>query len=118
MLAKQVAGVEVAFAPRFICALGELPVTEAGTEAACDGLRFVSALIVAEAVVGEAERLREHPAFTVVLGEKGFDAFFTVTVGSGDCSLFSLYPAPALTIAVGLALLESEIGEVSAEVDS
>ena len=57
--AEEVAGVQVTFAPGFLRALGKLPVVEAGAEAAGDGLGMSGALVVAEAVVGEAQGLRE-----------------------------------------------------------
>ena len=82
--AEEVAGVQVAFAPGFLRAPGKLPVVEAGAEAAGDGLGVSGALVVAEAVVGEAHGLREHPAFAVVLGEEGFDALLAVATGGGD----------------------------------
>ena len=44
---------------------------------------FFSAIIVAEAVVGEAQGFREHPAFAVVLGKEGFQPFFLEIV-EGD----------------------------------
>ena len=80
--AEEVAGVQVAFAPGFLRAPGKLPVVEAGAETA--GVGVSGALVVAEAVVGEAQGIREHPAFTVVLGEEGFDALLAVAVGGFD----------------------------------
>ena len=82
--AEEVAGVQVAFAPGLVRAPGKLPVVEAGAEAAGDGLRVVGALVVAEAVIGEAQGFREHPAFAVVLGEEVFDALLAVTAGGFD----------------------------------
>ena len=82
--AEEVAGVQVAFAPGFLRAPGKLPVVEAGAEATGDGLGVSGALVVAEAVVGEAQGLREHPAFAVVLGEEGFDALPAVAAGGFD----------------------------------
>ena len=82
--AEEVAGVQVAFAPGLVRAPGKLPVVEAGAEAAGDGLRVLGALVVTEAVVGEAQGLREHPAFAVVLGEEVFDALLAVTAGGFD----------------------------------
>ena len=82
--AEEVAGVQVAFAPGLVRTLGKLPVVEAGAEAAGDGLRVVGALVVAEAVIGEAEGFREQPAFAVVLGEEVFDALLAVAAGGLD----------------------------------
>ena len=73
---------EVAFAPGFFGGLDELPVVEAGAEAAGDGLELLGAVVVAEAIVGEAQSFREHPAFAVVLGEEGFDALVAVAGGN------------------------------------
>ena len=73
-----------ALTPRFVRALRELPVVEAGAEAARNGLMVFGAVIVAEAVVGETERFGEQPAFTVVLVEEGFDALLTVSSGGVD----------------------------------
>src|SRR5690606_24873238 len=65
--AEEVAGVEVAFLPGLFGGLGELPVVEPGAEAFADRLMFLGPVIMAETVVGEAERLGEHPALAVVL---------------------------------------------------
>ena len=40
----------------------------------CDGLWLTGAVVVAEAVVGKPKRFGQHPAFTVVLGKKRFEA--------------------------------------------
>ena len=61
-----------------------MPVVEAGAEAAGDRLRVAGAVVVAEAVVGEAQGLREQPAFAVVLGEKCADA--ALAVAAGGCN--------------------------------
>ena len=82
---EEIPGVQVAFAPRLLGALDELPVIEARAEAARDGLRVSSALIVAESVVGEAEGLRNQPTLAMVLVEEGFDALRTIA--SGDLYL-------------------------------
>ena len=42
---------------------------------------------MAEAVVGEAQGLREHPAFAVVLGEERLDAAFSIAVSRVDLYL-------------------------------
>ena len=81
---EQVAGVQVAFAPGFVGALDELPVVEARAEAAGDRLRLTGALVVAEAVVGEAQGLWEQPTFAVVLGEERLDALIAVAGGGLD----------------------------------
>ena len=81
---QQVAGVQVAFAPGFVGALDELPVVEARAETAGDRLGLTGALVVAEAVVGEAQGLREHPALAVVLGEERLDALIAVAAGGLD----------------------------------
>ena len=39
---------------------------------------------MAETVIGEAQGLGEHPAFAVVLGEEGFDAFLAVAASIVD----------------------------------
>lgn len=72
---------EVAFAPGFLGGLDELPVVEAGAEAAGDGLELLGAVVVAEAIVGKAQSFWGHPAFAVILGEEGFDALVAVTGG-------------------------------------
>ena len=72
MFAEEVAGVEVGFAVGLFGGLGELPVEEAGAETGGDGLGVAGAVVVAEAVVGEAEGFGEEPAFAVVLIEEGF----------------------------------------------
>ena len=51
MLSQKVTGVEVALAPGFLSALRDLPVVEARTEAAGDGLFLFCPLIMTEAVV-------------------------------------------------------------------
>jgi len=95
VLPEEVAGVEVGLLPGFFGGLGELPVVEAGAEFAGDGLVLSGAVVVAEAVVGEAEGLGEEPAFAVVLAHEGLGAGFDVAgcgfdvalkVGEGDLS--------------------------------
>ena len=76
--AEQVTSVEVALAARFVYLLCELPVVESRTEATCNGLGMICAIVVAEAVVGETQDLRKHPAFAVVLGKECFDAHFAI----------------------------------------
>ena len=61
---------QVAFTPRFVGALDELPIVEAGAKAAGHGLGLAGAVVVAEAVVGQTQGLRQHPAFAVVLVEE------------------------------------------------
>ena len=78
-LPEEISGVEVALAPRLLCGLGELPVVEAGAEAARDGLVFLRAIVVAETEVGEAQSIGEEPAFVGVLGKEGFDAAIAIT---------------------------------------
>ena len=85
--AEEVPGVEVAFPPGLAGTLDKLPVVETRAEAACDRLRVSGAIVMAEAVVGEAQGLGEHPAFAVVLGEEGFDALFTVATSGLDLRL-------------------------------
>ena len=82
--AEQVPSVKVAFAPGLLGALDELPVVEARAEATRDGLRMLGALVVAEAIIGEAEALWKHPAFAVILGQEGVDAHLTVAAGGLD----------------------------------
>ena len=64
---------EVAFAPGFGGGLGELPVVEAGAEAGSDGLGLSGSVVVAQAVVGQAERFGEQPALAVVLRAERLD---------------------------------------------
>ena len=73
---------DFALAPGFLGGLRELPVVEARTEAASDGLRVLGALVVAEAVVGKAQGFREHPALAVVLGEERLDGLVAVAAGA------------------------------------
>ena len=79
--AEEIPGVQVAFPPCFLGALDKLPVVEPRAEAAGDRLRVPGALVMAEALVGEAQGLGEHPAFAVVLGEEGIDALLAVATG-------------------------------------
>ena len=85
-LSEQVAGVKPALTLRFVGALRELPVVEAGAEAARNGSMVFGAVVVTEAVVGETERFGEQPAFTFVLSEEGFDALLAVSADSFDLS--------------------------------
>ena len=82
--AEQIPGMQVALTPGLVGALDELPVVEARAEAGRDGLRVPGALVATEAVVGEAQGFREHPALAVVLGEEGFDAFLAIAAGILD----------------------------------
>ncbi len=66
--------VGLAFGPALIDVLGQLPVVEARAECARDRLVFLRAVVVAEAVIGEAQGLGQHPTFAVVLGEEGVEA--------------------------------------------
>ena len=75
---------EAALAPGFFWRLGKLPFVEAGAEAAGNGLRVLRTLVVTEAIVGEKQGFGEHPAFTVVLAEEGFDALLPVTAAGAD----------------------------------
>jgi len=59
--------VAVALAPGFLRGLGKLPVIETGSESAGNGLRMFRPLIMAETIVGKAQRFGQQPAFTVVL---------------------------------------------------
>ncbi len=53
-LTQEISGVEMAFAPGFLGGLGKLPVIEAGTEAACNGLRMFRPLVMAKSIIGKA----------------------------------------------------------------
>ena len=81
---EQVACVEVAFAMRLTRALCKLPVVESGTEPPCHGLRKPRTVVAAKAVISETKSLRQHPSLSLVLGEKRFDAPFTVAAGGLD----------------------------------
>lgn len=69
----ELAGVGFAFGPGLGGVFFELPVEEAGAEAAGDGLGVLGALVVAEVVVGEAEGFGELPAVAVRAGEEGVE---------------------------------------------
>ena len=75
---------DMALAPGFLGGLGKLPVIETGAEAAGHGLGLLRTLVVAETVVGQAQGFREHPAFTIVLVQEGFDALFPVAAAGAD----------------------------------
>ena len=55
-----------AFLPGSLHILVQLPVVEARSEAAGNRLVFLGAVIMAEAVISEPERLGDHPAFAVI----------------------------------------------------
>ena len=57
--------------PGLLDRLLKLPGEEAFTESSANRLRLAGALVVTESVVSEAERLREHPAFAIVLVKEG-----------------------------------------------
>ena len=84
MLAEEIAGVDVALSPGFFRALGKLPVVEARAKTAGDRLRLFGTFVVAQTVVGEAQGLREHPAFAVVLRQESCDALLLVTADGFD----------------------------------
>jgi len=79
--------VEVALAPELVWGLGERPVVERGSDAAGDGLGFPGAVVMAEAVVGEAEGLGEHSAFAAVVGEESLDAAVAVAAAGFDAAV-------------------------------
>jgi hypothetical protein len=70
----ELGGVGFAFGPALGGVFGELPVEEAGTETAGDGLGLQGAVVVAEAVVGEAEGCGELPTVAVRAGQEGVQA--------------------------------------------
>ena len=72
-----------AFGPAFGGVAIELPGKEAWAETGGDGLRLAGPGVVAEAVVGEAQRFGEHPAFAVVGGEEGVESM-RLQVGESD----------------------------------
>jgi len=51
LLTQQISRMQVTLTPRLFCALGKLPVIEAGAEAGGDGLEVFRTLVVAEAIV-------------------------------------------------------------------
>ncbi len=61
----------LAFFPGLLDGLFKLPVVKARAEAGGHRLSFFSAVVVAEAVVGQPQRFGEHPAFAIVLFEEG-----------------------------------------------
>lgn len=73
-----------ALGPALLDGLRELPGEEALAEAGGDGLRLAGAVVVAEAEVGEAERLGEHPAVAVVRVAEGGDPLLAVAAVGGD----------------------------------
>ena len=77
-LAEQIAGVQVALAPGFLCRLGQLPVVEAGAQAAGDRLMLQCPLIVPEAIVSQTHGFRKEPTVSVVLGQEGLDSSFAI----------------------------------------
>jgi hypothetical protein len=66
--------VALALLPGGLDALFELPGEKALSEPGRHGLRFLGPGVVAEAEVGEADRLGEHPALPVVLVQEGVEA--------------------------------------------
>jgi|SRR5690606_17927257 len=69
----------MAFSPGFISRLGELPIVKARTEVGGDRLVFLCPLVVTEAVIGETERLGQHPTLSIILLEEGADAGVSIT---------------------------------------
>ena len=76
-----------AFGPELIRALRQLPGVKARAELGGYGLRNLCPLIMAQAVVCKAQGLRQHPALTAMLGQKGLDASITVTTTRRDTRL-------------------------------
>ena len=77
---------EMAFPPCLVGTLNELPVVEASAKAAGDRMRLLSAAVAAEAVVGEAQRLGDHPTFAVILPNERLNAFGAIAIGFSDSS--------------------------------
>ena len=69
-----VLGVAATFFPGLRYVLVELPGQEAVAELGGDGLRLAGAVVVAEAVIGQAQGFRQHPTLAVVLGQEHFEA--------------------------------------------
>jgi len=87
LLAEEIAGVEMAFAPGLLCGLAQLPIVEAGTQAAGDGLMLQCSLIVSEAIISEAHGIREEPTLTIVLCQEGLNTSFAITTMLADLCL-------------------------------
>jgi len=69
---------EAALAPGFFRSLSELPVVETGAETGGNRLRMFRTLVVAEAVVSEAQGFGEQPALAIVLVQEGLNAFLPI----------------------------------------
>jgi hypothetical protein len=79
--------VDLALTPRFLSGLSELPIVKPGAEAAGHGLGDFRALVVAEAVVGQPQGFRQHPALAVVLIEEGVDSLLAVAAAAANLLL-------------------------------
>jgi len=79
--------VKMTFTPGFVRGLGKLPVEETGAEAGGDGLRVFCPVVMAEAIVAQAEGFGEHPSLAVVLVEEQLDSFLAVAAAGADLLL-------------------------------
>ena len=68
--AQKVARMQVALSSILLGALGELPIAESWTETAGDGLMVLSAVVMAQSVIGQAKGFGKQPAFAAVLGKE------------------------------------------------
>jgi len=85
--AGQVTGVNVALPSGFFGGLGELPIVEARAETGPDGLVLFGPAVVAEAVVGQAQRLGQHPFLAAVLVAERLDPCCHVAAARSDVLL-------------------------------
>src|SRR5687768_11032730 len=95
--------------PGFLDALLELPGQEARPESGRHRLMLLRAVVVTEAVVGEAKCFRDHPAFAIVLVQKGIKTEALEVLegdlrkdGIAEFGIFVLVDAPeALRVQLG-----------------
>ena len=73
---------EFAFTPGFLGRLGKLPVIEPWPEPGRHQMGLLGPIIVTKPVIGQPQGLWQHPAFAIVLTEKGLDPFITIPAAS------------------------------------